>query len=508
MSRQFRAGISKVLPPVVHPFPNKAVAVRMRKVRGNIYQDYDVYVGYRIDNPSWRLPESKWHNPFEEEELPLRLALYKKHILETADLRDAMPNELFGRRLGCLCDGVGQGSCHADVLADLVNASIKVQDVVTEDAVFFKGSQSPFSNLFPCRLQYDNETFLCLEQVRAYQMAQTLSEPDLKAQIIRCEKVSQVCHLCPLVKKKHRERVGNTDFVKEDMNEIVDMFKLLTMKYKQSTDFRHSCVKLVYAGEKIPVEATSSQFWGIGQDISSLPPNPKLKDIQTGFNMLGWLILFVVTNSVDVLATEDEMSPLCINRTIRLVKERFLTSGFEPPITGGLQLLLSTMKKHVNRMLDEDLGELAAKARQEPDAGVPQDGDEEEERRLRSTSSSSMKKKKQSRRQKPFLLSSDSEDSDKHELWTPASERRVVTRSGSANKQKKASSSRKRRFIEPPPPPVQRPKRGRRKEEPTMRAPPPPSEEKLNRTPPSASPPSSSPELLPPPPARQSQRLL
>jgi Domain of unknown function (DUF4326) len=79
-----------------------------------------VYIGRAMGRGGWRLPASKWANPFTigrhgtREEV---LARYREHVLLAPELRAALP-ELRGKVLGCWCK---PEACHGDVLAELAD---------------------------------------------------------------------------------------------------------------------------------------------------------------------------------------------------------------------------------------------------------------------------------------------------------------------------------------------------------------------------------------------------
>ena len=77
---------------------------------------YDVYIGRA--NPRYRLPRSKWANPFKigpDGDREQVIAKYRAYVLSRPDLVAARP-ELQGKVLGCWC---APPPCHGDVLADL-----------------------------------------------------------------------------------------------------------------------------------------------------------------------------------------------------------------------------------------------------------------------------------------------------------------------------------------------------------------------------------------------------
>lgn len=99
----------------------QTTVVRLRRRGGKVVQDCDVYIGRAMYQGGWRLPASKWANPFKlsdyHNDRARVLELYKQHVLARADLMAALP-ELRGKRLGCWC---APEPCHGDVLCELAN---------------------------------------------------------------------------------------------------------------------------------------------------------------------------------------------------------------------------------------------------------------------------------------------------------------------------------------------------------------------------------------------------
>jgi hypothetical protein len=77
-----------------------------------------VYIGRRT--PHYRLPASKWRNPFiagkdgTREEV---IAKFRRYLCDSPDLLAALP-ELRGKDLVCWC---APGRCHGDVLLEMAN---------------------------------------------------------------------------------------------------------------------------------------------------------------------------------------------------------------------------------------------------------------------------------------------------------------------------------------------------------------------------------------------------
>ena len=126
--------------------------VHLKKEKGKIVQDCDVYIGNEISNLSWQLMESKWHDPYHMrwDLLPSqRLKKYKVYIMNNPYLMKSL-EELRGKRLGCLCKS--QEYCHSNVLVDLVKTKFKndfFSITIKGPLYFFKGQFSPLSNCYP-----------------------------------------------------------------------------------------------------------------------------------------------------------------------------------------------------------------------------------------------------------------------------------------------------------------------------------------------------------------------
>jgi hypothetical protein len=98
-----------------------AEAVRIRRKDGIIITDCDVYIGRAMYQGGWRLPASKWANPFKvigktPQARQNALVQYEAYVRAAPALMASLP-ELRGKRLGCFCS---PSPCHADVLIKLL----------------------------------------------------------------------------------------------------------------------------------------------------------------------------------------------------------------------------------------------------------------------------------------------------------------------------------------------------------------------------------------------------
>ena len=99
--------------------------VKLRRHNGKIVQDCDIYIGRRITQGGWNLPQSKWHNPFKRKSPSLAARLdavsqYEDYLLRSPELMSSL-HELKGKTLGCWCKTSPDMPCHGDVLKKLVD---------------------------------------------------------------------------------------------------------------------------------------------------------------------------------------------------------------------------------------------------------------------------------------------------------------------------------------------------------------------------------------------------
>lgn len=97
--------------------------VCLKRKRDRIVQDCDVYIGRACYQGGWRLPKSKWHNPFTVKEAGSAAEAVRKYEawLKTQDDLLSDLHELRGKTLGCWCKKRGTEPCHGDVLARMAD---------------------------------------------------------------------------------------------------------------------------------------------------------------------------------------------------------------------------------------------------------------------------------------------------------------------------------------------------------------------------------------------------
>lgn len=97
----------------------KTQVVRLRRRRGKIIQDCEIYIGRKIQMGGWHLRGSIWQNPFHlngERGRKAVLEKYRRYVESNESLMNEL-HTLKGKRLGCWC---APKRCHGDVLVELL----------------------------------------------------------------------------------------------------------------------------------------------------------------------------------------------------------------------------------------------------------------------------------------------------------------------------------------------------------------------------------------------------
>jgi hypothetical protein len=91
--------------------------VRIRRSGNKVVQGCDVYIGRACFMSGWKLPNSKWSNPFTVHDYGREESLrrYEEYVLNCSLLNDL--HELKGKILGCWCK---PEACHGDILLKLI----------------------------------------------------------------------------------------------------------------------------------------------------------------------------------------------------------------------------------------------------------------------------------------------------------------------------------------------------------------------------------------------------
>ena len=95
--------------------------VRIKRQNGRVVQDCDLYIGRACNMGGWKLPKSKWHNPFTVKEFGRKECLKKYEEYARIKLYKDL-DALTGKTLGCFCDRSSieeEEQCHGDVLVRL-----------------------------------------------------------------------------------------------------------------------------------------------------------------------------------------------------------------------------------------------------------------------------------------------------------------------------------------------------------------------------------------------------
>jgi hypothetical protein len=99
---------------------SRTTVVHLKRRGGIELVSCDEYIGRHMYQGGWRLPGSKWANPFSlakfGHDRRRVLEAYEAHVRADPALMAALP-ELRGKRLGCWCKPL---ACHGDVLVRLL----------------------------------------------------------------------------------------------------------------------------------------------------------------------------------------------------------------------------------------------------------------------------------------------------------------------------------------------------------------------------------------------------
>lgn len=104
----------------------RPIVVKLKRSKGVVVQDCDVYIGRRQTQGGWRLQDSEWGNPFTVKTHGDKcIELYRQHLIgqirEDPDTMIIKLASLEGKVLGCWClDGTPGKTCHGTVIADFV----------------------------------------------------------------------------------------------------------------------------------------------------------------------------------------------------------------------------------------------------------------------------------------------------------------------------------------------------------------------------------------------------
>ena len=183
--------------------------LQLKKEKGVIVQDCDVYIGHKISNSNWQFDESKWTNPYHSrwDLMPSqRLQKYRVYVLNNPHLLKSLV-DLHRQRLGCLCKKAE--NCHGNVLVELVKEHCKTDYfavMMKGPQYFFKGQNSPLSNCYPVSLKAPKSGEkkdegrtkhfpLGAFQLYVWRRARNASHKKIGKDVLTCSNISQV-HKC------------------------------------------------------------------------------------------------------------------------------------------------------------------------------------------------------------------------------------------------------------------------------------------------------------------------
>jgi ribonuclease HI len=102
-------------------YSGPTVSVRIRREKGKIVQDCDVWVGGAWTKGGWQLMRSDWCNPYHHTDKEQGLQAYIQYILKNPTLLARINTDLKGKRLGCFCEPT-DAFCHAAWLARMADS--------------------------------------------------------------------------------------------------------------------------------------------------------------------------------------------------------------------------------------------------------------------------------------------------------------------------------------------------------------------------------------------------
>lgn len=282
----------------VPPNSSKTQIVKPARLKGVLYQDFDVYIDGQIKNEHYDLEKSMWANPFYKWSLnndpDTSLCLYMDYVLGDPQLMSQL-HTLRGKRLGTFSHP--KRRTHGDVLIYLLEQLDKNQESFLDQPhvyrkcerkkiAYFKGKQYPLSNLYPSPIKYDGKDFKNVYHALCYMKAVSLKAVDLEKKLLTADDDQEIA-LCG----SKLQTMPQYKSIWSDTQTISNMYLLLKKKYEACPEFV-DCLE--YNAFNTILEATKNQFWGIGSD---------LKEIETytldpysncaGKNILGWLLKLV-----------------------------------------------------------------------------------------------------------------------------------------------------------------------------------------------------------------------
>ncbi len=151
--------------------------------------------------------------------------------------------------------------------------------VSEQDVICFKGKDCVFSNMYPCKLNFDELEFNCSESAYQWRKAMDINEPEIAQRILLAENGFEA-------KAIARELSAEDVDEWKEAHSVKVMERVVDAKFQQVAEFRE---ELLGSGSFILVEATPNKFWSAG-----LLENKARKckpSYYPGENMLGKILM-------------------------------------------------------------------------------------------------------------------------------------------------------------------------------------------------------------------------
>ena len=106
-------------------FIKMTTRVQAKKKNGEIVTRFDVYIGRACYRGGWKLPKSKWANPYfigKDGTRDQVIGNYLDYILSEPELLKDL-SELEDKIIACFCSL--EECCHGDILIHLINGEIE-----------------------------------------------------------------------------------------------------------------------------------------------------------------------------------------------------------------------------------------------------------------------------------------------------------------------------------------------------------------------------------------------
>lgn len=276
--------------------PDSCVVVPLRTVQAGLLGTNKVtYIGPAIQNELYNLPRSKWCNPEDNFAYGWHsLELYSEFYNSREDLQQDLP-ELIGQLLVCICDHEKHATCHGHELKRRLDIYVADRHrlMTSEDApciisgrdqtVFFKGSGTPLSNHFNCKLRDGaGNVFPSLTHWWGHLTAVKMGNKFLIDLLMNDIKSGEDAHqqVGKLVRRLH-----NKPWTKAEM--VLKMIAMMGVKWSQCPEF-YSFLQAAPEGTTF-VEGTPNMMWGYGSDLCDIHHIHSYATCK-GDNILGWII--------------------------------------------------------------------------------------------------------------------------------------------------------------------------------------------------------------------------